>query len=299
MVVRNRIPSLIVIGSCLALASGNLWAQDTKEPGSESQFFQLEVRGDEICKVGSVLPEPVCYTRPGSGDARKLLFEEGFDLVPRVRAVSQMRFEDTGESAFSPDLLHRVGGALFLRPEDRAMIEKNFSKLSVWKLGFGFSQARLSENEEQVPFVAQVDWRNVVGSVKITHKKDQEVLIEGLIHLPRERGAVVLNLLNTTDVYQFLLRAIEITNVQEDSNEYPDKAVSQILRKLQLNRIYGEELGIGEQTRRFVHEMVAPAVAAEIICIPLLKARKDNSGVRHLRIDREFVEQMLGGWDSK
>ncbi|PWU18542.1 MAG: hypothetical protein C5B49_07055 [Bdellovibrio sp.] len=85
--------------------------------------YDLELRGNEVCKVGAYYPQPICYTR--SWPEQDFSLPLTIDVTKRVKALMNLWPDNKVRSA-DPSVLRELGGAIFIKPNDRKKILKHF-----------------------------------------------------------------------------------------------------------------------------------------------------------------------------
>lgn len=232
--------------------------------------FDLQSRGNEICKVGTSFPTPVCYASyaammPNAG-------YESIDVLKKVKAL-QALWPHGAPITLRPENLDDVGAAVLIRTRDREMLQRYFTVLSVRNIGIDMNRISQTPTHNLIPFVASVRWAGVSGVNGTIHLDGQLALPINLSDIGKrsEPSNDLSNLEAIRYGFEQMFSIGHFNDSSTEKNEEWRRFLETSARQIQFRAIHGDGANADAETLRLIKEVVGPAVLSETIFIPMVR----------------------------
>jgi hypothetical protein len=220
--------------------------------------FDLETKGDKVCKVGRYYSQPICFDKIAKGLG--LAIPSTINITDRVRTLDAYISQGSDIRNLNREELQLAGGALFIKPEDRKIVSENFRELSVRNIGVDMRYAVVAKHFTRIPFVASVRWKGRLGM-------EGTLQVEGFLdhHELKIDQSATLESLN-----EVMAKAFDIRSFNDSSTEQRIESLrvlESIARRVHFVTVNGVRTDVDEDTLRLLKHVVGPVVYGESIVV--------------------------------
>ncbi|PWU22247.1 MAG: hypothetical protein C5B49_01160 [Bdellovibrio sp.] len=267
--------------------------------------YDLEARGDQVCKVGSSYREPVCYSRSteilGFPGSLPMSVDITKSVKAYLRAFPDQKMANVNLSERHIDaseVIDALGAALFLTPADRDLVSQHFRVLDVRNPAFDPQGMKPTPTGTIIPFVATLAWEGQdEGAAKdLPRPLNSMIHFEGDFFLPRDQrfsdGSEIKDSENIDEMFlrvgKGVARSFTIKHFNDFSTEQKAESLRpELARIAEFQLIKGKDVNVDAETLHLLQYVAGPAVFAEAAIGPAVREEFERQMARKRQENRE------------